>query len=197
MTDDTGRDVWIKAGLTQLAHGGVDSVRVEVLAASLGVTKGGFYRRFRHRQELLESLLEFWSAGRIGAIEKQTQLDGATARERLRSLIRLYSEHLNTEAMRVELAIRQWAQTDSSAAGAAARVDKARLNNVARLYGALGLSATAARAQSFLFYAFVFGQSLLFLEQSGKKRSELLAASAAVLTEIDPLRLPTDDADGQ
>ena len=61
-------------------------MRVEVLAKNLGVTKGGFYRRFRDRAALLEAMLASWSMGRIAAIEAQTSLDGITARERLRAL---------------------------------------------------------------------------------------------------------------
>jgi hypothetical protein len=129
---------------------------------------------------------EIWSAGRIAAIEHQTRLDGATARERLRALIKLYAERLNTEAMAVELAIRQWARTDAAAAAAVASVDTARLKNVTRLYGALGLAADDARAQAFLFYSFVFGQSLIFLDQGDRRRDRLLAACAARLTEIEP-----------
>ena len=65
---------------------------MEVLAKNLGVTKGGFYRRFRDRAALLEAMLQHWSAGRIAAIEKHTSLDGATARERLKELVPQYSE---------------------------------------------------------------------------------------------------------
>ncbi|MBN4668865.1 TetR/AcrR family transcriptional regulator, partial [Pandoraea nosoerga] len=43
MTEGKG-DVWVAAGFAELAHSGVDGVRVEVLAKNLGVTKGGFYR---------------------------------------------------------------------------------------------------------------------------------------------------------
>ena len=75
-----------------------------MLAKNLGVTKGGFYRRFRDRAELLEAMLQAWSKGRIAAIEKQASLDGASARERSRALIALYSERMNTEGMAVELA---------------------------------------------------------------------------------------------
>ena len=102
-------EAWIEAGFEEIARSGVEGVRVEVLAKNLGVTKGGFYRRFRDRAALLGGMLQSWSGGRIAAIEKQTSLDGATARERLRALIALYSERMNTEGMAVELAIRQWA----------------------------------------------------------------------------------------
>src|SRR4030088_3816719 len=139
MNSDAKRDVWIEAGLAEMAGHGVDGVRVEVLAKNLGVTKGGFYRRFRDRAALLEGILQSWSAGRIAAIEQQTSLDGASARDRLRALIRLYSERMNTEGMAVELAIRQRARSDEAAASAVASVDAARLQNVGQLYRAAGL----------------------------------------------------------
>src|SRR3954465_12944572 len=99
---EVDRDSWIEAGFKELASSGVNGVRVEILAKNLGVTKGGFYRRFRDRAALLEGILQSWSAGRIAAIEQQTSLDGATARDRLRALIRLYSERMNTPGMAVQ-----------------------------------------------------------------------------------------------
>jgi AcrR family transcriptional regulator len=177
------RDSWIEAGLAAIARNGVEGVRVEVLAKDLGVTKGGFYRRFRDRAALLDGILQNWSAGRIAAIEQQTSLDGATARDRLRALIRLYSERMNTAGMAIELAIRQWARSDEAAATAVARVDAARLKNVGQLYRATGLSAEQADAQAFLFYCFIFGQSLLFPERGQRKRAQLIAKSAEKLLD--------------
>jgi len=178
---DSKSDTWIEAGFAELARSGVEGVRVEVLAKNLGVTKGGFYRRFRDRAALLDAMLREWREGRIAAIEKQTSLDGITARERLKALIRLYSERMNTEAMATELAIRQWARADDNAAAAVASVDAARLKNVAQLYRASGLAPDDADAQAFLFYSFIFGQSLLFLERGARKRAQLIAKSAATL----------------
>ncbi len=182
MTDRKG-DAWIEAGFKEIARSGIEGVRVEVLAKNLGVTKGGFYRRFRDRAALLEGILQSWSAGRIAAIEQQTSLDGESARERLRALIRLYSERMNTEGMAVELAIRQWARSDEAAANAVASVDAARLKNVGQLYRATGRSPEEADAQAFLFYCFIFGQSLLFLERGPRKRAQLIAKSAEKLLD--------------
>ena len=176
-------DTWIRAGFAELARTGVEGVRVEVLAKNLGVTKGGFYRRFKDRAALLEAMLRDWSSGRIAAIEQQASLEGETARERLKGLTRLYSERMNTEGMAIELAIRQWARSDEAASAAVASVDAARLKNVALLYRATGLSSDEADAQAFLFYCFIFGQSLLFLERSPRKRAQLIARSAEKLLD--------------
>ena len=176
-------DVWVEAGFTELARAGVEGVRVEVLAKNLGVTKGGFYRRFADRSALLDVMLERWSEGRTAAIAQQTNLDGQEPRERLKAMIQLYSERLNPEGMAIELAIRQWARSDDRAAAAVTSVDAARLKHVAELYRATGLAAEEAEAQAFLFYCFIFGQSLLFVERGPRKRSQLVAKSAQKLLD--------------
>ena len=189
MEDESGREMWIEAGLKEIGSSGVEGVRVEVLAAHLGITKGGFYRRFKDRRALLDALLDTWRRGRIAAIEKQTELAGERAGERLKSLIRLYSERLNPEAMAIELAIRQWARSDAAASAAVESVDAARLSNVAQLYRRLGWSAEEARARAVLLYAFIFGQSLIFLGSSLRKRASMTAACAEILIDV-----PTFDA---
>ena len=45
----TPRTGWIDDGLRALAAGGPDAVRIETLAQTLGVTKGGFYWHFTDR----------------------------------------------------------------------------------------------------------------------------------------------------
>lgn len=179
--NDGKSDIWVEAGFTELARAGVEGVRVEVLAKNLGVTKGGFYRRFADRAALLDAMLVHWREGRSASIAQQTSLDGEPPRERLKAVIQLYSERLNPDGMAIELAIRQWARSDGSAAAAVASVDAARLKHVAELYRARGLEAEEAEAQAFLFYCFIFGQSLLFDERGPRKRSQLVARSAEKL----------------
>jgi AcrR family transcriptional regulator len=181
--DGTGR--WIEAGLAELAEGGIDRVRVEVVAERLGVTKGGFYRRFKDRRALLDAMLDTWRWGRIDAINKQMALGDESPAERLRSVLKLFSERVSAQGMAIELAIRQWARSDRAAAAATASVDETRLKKVEDVYRGMGLSAADAQARAVLFYSFIFGQSLLFLEQPPRKRASLIAACAAALTEVD------------
>ncbi len=184
MEKSGARTTWIKAGLDQIGRGGIEAVRIEVLAKALGVTKGGFYWHFKDRRDLLAAILEDWRLGRIAAIEKQTQSAGRNARERLLGLVRLYSEAVNPQGMAIELAIRQWARHDSQAAEAARSVDVARLRSISSLYEELGQGRRQAEQRALLFYSFVFGQSLLFLEGSSRARRELAGACAELLAEL-------------
>jgi AcrR family transcriptional regulator len=191
--DDDGGVPWVEAGMAELAEGGIDRVRVEVVAERLGVTKGGFYRRFKDRRALLDAILDNWSRGRIAAIKQQTALGDAPPRERLRAVVRLYSERINAQGMAIELAVRQWARADKAAAAAVARVDAQRLTNVEDLYRRMGLTTEHAQARAILFYSFIFGQSLLFLEQSPRKRAHLIAVCADALTQVGGSGLSTGD----
>jgi AcrR family transcriptional regulator len=177
---DASQD-WVAAGFDALAEGGVDRVRVEVLAAKLGVTKGGFYRRFRDRPALLEAMAETWAEGRIAAIRQQTELGGATPGERLAEIIRLFAARRNAQGLSIELAIRQWARADARAAAAVSRVDAVRLESVTALYAQLGHPLDEAEARGFIFYAFIFGQGLLLPQIAQAERDAMMAACAESL----------------
>lgn len=183
MSEADGSEKWIEAGLAELTRGGVDAVRVEVLAERLGVTKGGFYRRFKDRRALLDAILETWAKGRIAAIEQQTALNGKTAAERLKAVLGLYSQRSNPHGMSIELAMRQWARIDAVAEESVARVDAGRMKVVTALYIKAGYAPQEAEARALLFYAFSFGESLIFLERSAAKRAKLMAACADVVVE--------------
>jgi hypothetical protein len=48
----------------------------------------------------------------------------------------------------------------------------------------MGLAPRKARARAILLYSFVFGQSLILLEQSSRERAGLTAACTEVLAEF-------------
>jgi AcrR family transcriptional regulator len=136
--EDLSQD-WVAAALAELARGGgIDNVRVEVLAERMGVTKGGFYRRFRDRRALLDTMLETWRDGRIAAIQRQVEEGGKTPIDRLRFLGKIYTERANEQGMAIELAIRQWARGDDAAAAAVTAVDGARLKASASQFQSAG-----------------------------------------------------------
>ena len=159
-----GRDEWISGATELMAKLGIDGVRVEVLAKTLGVTKGSFYWHFKDRKDLLDNLLETWREGRIRDIEKQTALTPGKEREQARHLIEVYSAARNRKGISIELAIRDWARRDTSAAQIVAAVDAHRLECTRKLFRIVGFDEQEAKARSLMLYAYVFGQSLMLYE---------------------------------
>ncbi|MFT5722012.1 MAG: AcrR family transcriptional regulator [Motiliproteus sp.] len=160
MNSKLKREVWVQEAMSALAEGGVSSVKVEVLAKTLRVTKGSFYWHFKTRLELLEQMLLFWRAGRISTIERQVASE-KPPQEVLAELLRLYMDRTNPRGTAIELAVRDWARTESFAAEIVAQVDEQRLLSVASLYRKLTRSDDEAQARAYLFYSYIFGSSLL------------------------------------
>src|SRR4051794_18463305 len=108
----TPRQAWIEAALSALANGGPDAVRVEALAASLGVTKGGFYWHFESKDALLEETLDAWEQAMVEDVIARVEGEPGDARAHLRRLFELAP----SADFEVELAIRDWARRDKAVA---------------------------------------------------------------------------------
>src|SRR3954469_1701530 len=91
----TPRTSWIEEGLRVLGVGGPDAVRIEKLAQSLGVTKGGFYWHFDGRPALLKEMLDAWERVMIDEVIELLEGEDGDARAKLRRLFELAS---STEA---------------------------------------------------------------------------------------------------
>jgi AcrR family transcriptional regulator len=72
-----------------LSESGPDAVLIETLAAQLGVTRGGFYRQFSGRQELLDSVLDTWEHRSIDEVGHRVEEEGGDTKSKVRKAGRL------------------------------------------------------------------------------------------------------------
>lgn len=149
------RTTWIKAAMSQLALGGIEGVRVEVLARYLNVTKGSFYAHFKDRDDLHEAMLGYWRTRATLALIDRTNQIGASPGQRLEHLIHLVIETKSRWGDDAELAIRLWAKRDLRAERTLAEVDEMRVVYIATLLLEAGLDQDDARARALLIYAFM------------------------------------------
>jgi AcrR family transcriptional regulator len=149
------RAQWLNAGLEALRKGGVGAVRVERLAADVGVTKGSFYHHFRDRGALLEEVLEYWAREMTDAeFERiQTLRGGLAAR-----LVALAEDVLEKGMGRYDPAVRAWAREDRKVAAAVAQVDRRRIKALAAFFEEGGFTAAGARVRARTFYTFLLGE---------------------------------------
>jgi AcrR family transcriptional regulator len=151
-----GRDAWIEAGLHALSEGGVEAVRVEALARTLGVTKGSFYWHFTDRRELLLAMAEQWELASTTSVIAAVEARGGTGAARLLRLISLCFR--GGEIDRLESALRRWGSSDEGVRPVLARIDATRLEYVAGLLVEHGLPLATARARSRLLYLTMIGE---------------------------------------
>ena len=178
----TPRRAWIDQGLRALATGGPDAVRVEVLAQSLGVTKGGFYGYFADRSALLTEMLDTWehevTDNIIQRIEQSAggRSDGEQdAREKLRRLVELVdaADDDPTIGVDVELAIRHWAHRDPDVARRLHRVDQRHLGYLRELFGEICADPVEVEARCMIAMSMRLGDHLMPVDHGRHSRREV------------------------
>ncbi|MEQ8309530.1 MAG: TetR/AcrR family transcriptional regulator [Sphingopyxis sp.] len=152
---------WFIAALEQLALGGIDSVRVELLAEALGVTKGMFYARFDTRESFLEAMIDYWrQRTTTGLVAELTAMDSAPE-DRLTRLFAISRMDRARTGAWIEVAMRTWALTDERARRALEEIDRHRLVYFESVLTANGVPKEQAPARAFLIYSYVIGDTLL------------------------------------
>ncbi|MEA2440996.1 MAG: hypothetical protein QOH76_2420 [Thermoleophilaceae bacterium] len=168
----TPRSSWIDEGLRALASGGPDAVRVEALARSLGVTKGGFYWHFDDRRALLDEMLDTWERTSVDEVIERVDGEGGDARARLRRLFELASSR--GEVLRIDLAIRDWARRDRSVANRLRRVDKRRMDYMRSLFGAFCPNQDEVEARCMLTFSLWIGSHFIGADHGARSRRDVV-----------------------
>lgn len=135
---------WIHAAVGRLSREGVDSVRVEVLARDLAVSKGSFYWHFRDREELLAALLSQWESAESAWIDAAIR-DGASAAARW---ARLVERCANPERGKLEAALRSWARREDRVAIQVSTIERKRAGYIASVMREVGFTPRAAESWS-------------------------------------------------
>ncbi|MGO9961006.1 MAG: TetR/AcrR family transcriptional regulator [Solirubrobacteraceae bacterium] len=177
----TPRAAWIDAGLRALAAGGPDAVRIESLAAALGVTKGGFYGQFDDRRALLEEMLDTWERVMIDEVIERVEGEGGDGTAKLRRLFALRSGSVlsgktrvsTRELLKIDLAIRDWARRDNAVAKRLRRVDNRRLEYMRSLFRALCTDDDEVEVRCLLALSLLVGSPLIAADHGRRSRREV------------------------
>jgi AcrR family transcriptional regulator len=168
----TPREAWIEVALKTLASGGPEAVRIEALAAGLGVSKGGFYWHFKDRAALLEEMLDSWEQRVVGDVIAEIESEPAEPRDKLHHLFALASSA--SGLMPIELALRDWARRDEAVAARLRQVDNRRMAYLRELFGPICRDKDEAEARSILAFSLFIGSNFILAEHPGRSRAHVL-----------------------
>ncbi|HEY1687802.1 MAG TPA: TetR/AcrR family transcriptional regulator [Solirubrobacteraceae bacterium] len=177
----TPRSKWIEEGLRALASGGPDAVRVEQLARTLGVSKGGFYWHFSDRQSLLDEMLDTWERTWVDEAIETVEAEQGDARSRLRRLFALAAAS-GSELLKIELAIRDWARRDKTVARRLRKVDSRRMDYMRSLFGAICDDQDEVEARCLLTFSLFIGSHFVNVDHGGRSQAEIARLALEWLT---------------
>jgi AcrR family transcriptional regulator len=167
----TPRGAWVEAAVKAIATGGPDAVRIEALAADLGVSKGGFYWHFKDRQALLEEMLDSWEQAGTEDVIALVDNQSLDARAKLRQLFELAP----SADFEVELALRDWSRRDPDVGARLHRIDNRRMGYLRSLFTQFCGDEDEVEARSMLAYSLFIGSYFVAAQHGDRSRSDVLA----------------------
>lgn len=150
------RETWLTEGIAVLRTEGAGGLRIDRLAARVGLTKGSFHHHFRGAAGFRDALLEKIENDEASALTRlAVEHGGQNAEQALRSipdrLDRLYDRDLDH-------ALRSWAATDEQVRAVVARIDHRRLTLLEELWRTiLGPDSDRARTAALVPYLVALG----------------------------------------
>jgi AcrR family transcriptional regulator len=183
----TTRETWIEQGLRALADGGVEAVRVELLAKALGVTKGGFYGYFANRKALLTEMLDAWERESVDDVLDRIEREGGDEIDKVRLAGRL--TFAGDRLRRVDLAIRDWSRHDEAVAERLRRVDNRRMQLLRDAMATFSSDPDEVEARSLLAFCLAIGNHLVAADHPRRSRDQVVGRAADLI-----LNRPSRDA---
>ncbi|QEW01959.1 TetR/AcrR family transcriptional regulator [Microbacterium lushaniae] len=160
------RDRWLDEGLRVLAEEGAAGLRIDRVAARIGLSKGSFHHHFEGAEGYKRAVLERFERLCIDALENAIAGEGESAtgvapREVLARLTALIQPHdAGLYRPQLEVAVRAWATTDAEARAVQARVDEARVRALQSVWRPLVDSDDRAHAAALLPYLVAVGGAM-------------------------------------
>lgn len=152
---------WVSAAIEILVNENVRGIRIDVLCAKLGVTKGSFYWHFATRNDLLVAVLSTWRRKTTMNVIKSISASSGTARDRLRRLLWLPRGPKSPASAQVEQSVRDWARRVEMPKSAVAEVDQIRMDYFTQLVKDAGHDGDEARVRAYIMYCLMMGDSIL------------------------------------
>jgi AcrR family transcriptional regulator len=176
----TSREAWIDAGLAALADGGPDAVRIDAIAQTLGVSRGGFYHQFDSRPAFLEELLDTWERRSTEEVLDRVEREGGDARTKVgRAGMLTFSDAL----LPVDLAVRDWSRRNSTVADRLKRVDNGRMDYLRTQIATFRPNEDDVEALALLAFSMAIGNHFVATDHGGRSRTQVLRRATELLFE--------------
>jgi AcrR family transcriptional regulator len=161
---------WIDFALVTLAREGFETLKADVLARKLGVSRGSFYWHFEDIEAFHARVIQQWRKVATEAIIADVELREGPD-HRLDVLLR----HAFGDGAALEVGMRAWADNNPTAAQALRQVDRQRRTYIEKLLRELGMPARLATVRTTVLYWAYLGAAVSHYRLSGRNLDRIVA----------------------
>lgn len=178
-------DVWITAAYEALLENGVDAVKIQPLARTVGLSRTSFYWFFEDREELLAALVALWRQKNTGGILRQAEAYAETIVE---AVLNVFDCWLNADLFDspFEFAMRSWSLQSADILAEVQSADQLRIAALTQMFQRFGYSETASDVHARAIYLVQIGYISMQTHEDGPSRMERIKDYVTVFTGHTP-----------
>ena len=174
------KDRWLDEGMVVLAEQGAEGVRVDRIAARLGLTKGSFHHHFDGIADYHRALLGQYEIDAMDAIK--TAVSATSHLPPQQALTALPANFVFDP--RIDGAVRGWAFSNEEARAVQERVDAARLEALTSLWQQLLPDPVRARTLALVPHLLMIGASAAMPRPTKSDVQDLFALLATLVPSV-------------
>ena len=177
---------WLSTALDIFVSEGIDAVRITRLAETLKVTRGSFYWHFSNRDDLIDTLVEYWknknTPAILGCVETPETLDDG-----ILSLFEACVDE-NLFDSRLDLALREWARRSDDIHSEVEKADQERIKGIQKMFKSFEYPMPESLIRARVIYFAQIGFYALDVKESMSTRIGYTEAYYTAFTgrDLDP-----------
>lgn len=140
------KEIWLNAAYDLLISGGIEAVKVMILARHLDQTRTSFYWYFKDIAELHDAMIARWEAQNTGQLVGRCEMHAETICEALFNLMDCWLDPSLFDST-LDLAIRNWARTDPALQKRLDAADAQRIEAVEAMFRRFGYTREQAEVR--------------------------------------------------
>ena len=178
-------ELWLQAARDALLDGGVEAVKIQLLAKELSLSRASFYWFFKDRDELLDALLARWREKNTGNIVKRANAYADSLAEGILNVCDCWFDQDLFDS-RFEFAVRSWALQSDKVLAEVQEADQARIAALTSLFERFGRSPSSAAVRARTIYLVQIGYISMQTKEDIHLRMSRMAEYVQVYTGIEP-----------
>lgn len=185
------KEDWLRLAVETLVAGGIDQVKVQVMAKTLGVSRSSFYWFFESIQDLQDQLLDYWLRKNTGPIIERALRPAPTITKAVCNVFECWIDN-NQFDPDLDIAVRFWGRHEPRIRSVLDEADRQRVDALTRMFARYGYPEEESLTRARVLYYTQIGHFTLQVRESLVERFSHVSSYLVTFTGAEPKASDTD-----
>ncbi|MBD0416890.1 TetR/AcrR family transcriptional regulator [Oryzicola mucosus] len=186
--EETGRSTkedWLNLAVETLVAEGIDQVKVQVMAKTLGVSRSSFYWFFESIPDLQNQLLDFWLRRNTGPIIEGAMRPAKTINKAVCNVFECWVDRTRFDPD-LDNAVRFWARREARIRKIVDEADSQRVEALTRMFHRFDYPLEEANTRARVLYYTQIGHFTLQPRETARERFSHVPSYLVTFTGVQP-----------